>query len=170
MRRFGLFIALLLTAIVTVSLLGAAVPSSSTQAVQAEAVQMSQPSPAGSPVASSLAEAVAPSQPEVVAASPATVGPNETQGKLTFLRVHDVGTGYGPPSDFLDVEVVVQLNHDNTRSYGFQLRDDANRPARQGMLDLLRDAFNHNWTVIIDYMRVDATKNNGTIIRVALIK
>ena len=31
-------------------------------------------------------------------------------GKLTLLRVHDVGTKYGPASDQLDVEVVIQLN------------------------------------------------------------
>ena len=35
------------------------------------------------------------------------------QGKLTFLRVHDVGTGYGPPSDFINVEVVIKLDSDS---------------------------------------------------------
>jgi hypothetical protein len=90
-------------------------------------------------------------------------------GKLTFLRVHDVGTGYGPPADFIDVEVVVKLDSQPGKSFGFQVRDDAQRAARQGMLDLLRDAFNNNWTVTLDYF-IDDGKTNGTIIRVALSK
>lgn len=91
----------------------------------------------------------------------------QSTGRLTFLRVHEVGTGYGPPADFIDVEVVCQLNSQPTRSLGFQLRDDGNRYARQGMLDLLRDAFNNNWTATIDY-DLPPGKNNGVIIRVAL--
>ena len=93
----------------------------------------------------------------------------ESSGKITFLRVHDVGTGFGPPSDSLDVEVVVQLDSQRGKSFGFQLRNDNNRPARSGMLDLLRDAFNHNWTVLIDYNLPDG-KTNGVIIRTALTK
>ncbi len=86
------------------------------------------------------------------------------QGKLTFLRVHDVGTGYGPPSDFLDVEVVIKLDNDSRKSYGFQLRTDANESAHKGMLDLLRDAFNEDYTVRVDYVRTGI--HNGKIIRV----
>jgi hypothetical protein len=26
-------------------------------------------------------------------------------GRITFLRAHDVGTGFGPPDDFIDVEI-----------------------------------------------------------------
>lgn len=26
----------------------------------------------------------------------------QSSGKITFLRVHDVGTGFGPPTDFID--------------------------------------------------------------------
>jgi hypothetical protein len=93
----------------------------------------------------------------------------ESWGKITFLRVHDVGTGWGPPYDFLDVEVVVKLDSRPQNAFGFQLRNDGNRPARAGMLDLLRDAFNHNWTVVIDYY-IDPGKSNGRIIRTALVK
>jgi hypothetical protein len=93
----------------------------------------------------------------------------QSSGKITFLRVHDVGTGFGPPSDSIDVEVVVQLNTRPGESYGFQLRNDANRAARQGMLDLLRDAFNTNATVVLDY-NIEPPKKNGVIIRVALTK
>jgi len=93
----------------------------------------------------------------------------QTTGKLTFLRVHDVGGGFGPPSDFIDTEAVLKLSTQPGRAMGFQLRNDANRPARQGMLDLLRDAFNNNWTVSVDY-NLDAGRQNGVAIRVALVK
>jgi hypothetical protein len=93
----------------------------------------------------------------------------QSSGKLTFLRVHDVGTGFGPSSDQIDVEVVMKLSSEPDRAVGFQLRNDSNRPARQGMLDLLRDAFNHDWTVTADY-NLDEGKNNGVAIRVALTK
>lgn len=92
-----------------------------------------------------------------------------TSGHLTFLRVHDVGTGWGPPEDHLDVEVVMKLDSQPDKAFGFQLRDDENRPARQGMLDLLRDAFNQNWEVSIDF-EIDADKDNGEVIRVWLTK
>lgn len=91
----------------------------------------------------------------------------QSSGKLTFLRVHDVGTGWGPPSDFIDVEVVVRLDSREGEAFGFQLRNDQNLPARQGMLDLLRDAFSQNSTVTIDY-DIDPGKKNGVIIRTAL--
>ena len=93
----------------------------------------------------------------------------ESKGRITFLRVHDVGTGFGPPSDFLDVEVVVQLDSQPGKSFGFQLRNDSNLVSRQGMLDLLRDAFANNFPVLIDY-NVTPPKVNGVIIRVAVVK
>ncbi len=105
----------------------------------------------------------------VVAATPASPDLIQSTGNITFLRVHDVGTGFGPPSDAIDVEVVIQINTRPGDSFGFQLRDDANRAARQGMLDLLRDAFANNWTVTIDY-NIDPPKKNGVIIRVAVQK
>lgn len=105
----------------------------------------------------------------VLAARPASADLIESTGKITFLRVHDVGTGFGPPSDFIDVEVVIQLDSRPGQSFGFQLRVDANRAARQGMLDLLRDAFNNNWNATIDY-DIEPPKKNGVIIRVALRK
>jgi hypothetical protein len=62
----------------------------------------------------------------------------QASGRITMLRVHDVGTKFGPPTDQIDVEVVITLNTESGKAFGFQLRNDANRPARQGMLDLLR--------------------------------
>lgn len=93
----------------------------------------------------------------------------QASGKLTLLRVHDVGTGFGAGDDFIDVEAVIKLNTQPDLAFGFQLRNDRNQPVRQGMLDLLRDAFNHNWTVTIDY-EIDPNKKNGIIRRVWLTK
>ena len=90
-------------------------------------------------------------------------------GYITMLRVHDVGTGYGPGSDFLDGEVVIRLAGQEGQSFGFQLRNDDNRPAREGMLGLLRDAFNNDWIVNIDFW-LEPGKTNGEIIRVWLTK
>lgn len=90
-------------------------------------------------------------------------------GQLSLLRVHDLGTGYGPPFDSMDVEVVVQFIGRPLDAFGFQLRSDDNGPARQGMLDLLRDAFNHGWTANIDY-DIEDGKHNGTIMRVWITK
>lgn len=105
----------------------------------------------------------------ISASAPLNADLVQSTGKITFLRVHDVGTGFGPPSDFIDVEVVVQIDTKPGESYGFQLRNDSNRAARQGMLDLLRDAFNTNATVVLDY-DIQPPKKNGVIIRVALKK
>ena len=90
------------------------------------------------------------------------------EGKVTFLRVHDVGTGWGPPTDFLDVEVVIKIDSEEDRAFGFQLRDDTNENTHRGMLDLLRDAFTRNGRVRIDYIDV-AGLGNAKILRVLSI-
>lgn len=90
-------------------------------------------------------------------------------GKVALLRVHDVGGGYGPDNDHIDVEVILKLDSHPDMAYGFQLRDDKNRPAREGMLALLRDAMANNWTVSINYS-INAGKKNGIITRVWVTK
>ncbi|HKZ03924.1 MAG TPA: hypothetical protein VJU81_00515, partial [Methylomirabilota bacterium] len=90
-------------------------------------------------------------------------------GRLSLLRVHELGTKYGPPSDQIDVEVVVQFHGSPNRAFGFRLRDDARGPAREGMLGLLRDGFNHGWIVGIDYDIAEG-KSNGVLMRVWLTK
>jgi hypothetical protein len=93
----------------------------------------------------------------------------EKTGKIIFLRAHDLGTGYGPPNDQLDVEAVFILNAIGDGAYGFQLRNDDKLPARQAMFSLLRDAFVNNLPVTADYL-IDTGKKNGIAIRVALIR
>jgi hypothetical protein len=90
-------------------------------------------------------------------------------GKVAMLRVHDVGGGYGPASDFIDVEVVFQMTTIAGTSIGFKLRSDADLPVHHGMLDLLRDAFTFGWTVHVDY-ELPAGKHNGTATRIWLTR
>jgi hypothetical protein len=85
------------------------------------------------------------------------------EGKVTLLRVHDVGTGFGPPGDRLDVEVVLRLDTRPDESFGFQLRDDGNEAARRGMLDLARDSFVKDRRVRIEFTRSGC--RSGRIIR-----
>jgi hypothetical protein len=89
------------------------------------------------------------------------------EGKVSFFRVHDVGTRFGPPGDQLDAEVIVRLDTAPNLAFGFQLRADANEGARKGMLDALRTAFNRDRRVRLDYFRTSLTK--GVILRVATL-
>jgi hypothetical protein len=92
-----------------------------------------------------------------------------TSGQISLLRVHDLETGFGPPSDAIDVEVVVQFAGRPGEAFGFQLRSDDQNPARRGMLDLLRDAFNHGWVAHIDF-EIGQGHHNGVIKRTWLTK
>ena len=93
-----------------------------------------------------------------------------TSGKIKMLRVNEIGDRFGPAADFIQAEVIVQLDHQTgDTASGFKLRVDANQPVRQGMLDLLRDAFNNGWRVHFDH-EVPAGKAKGTIVRVWVTK
>jgi len=93
----------------------------------------------------------------------------QRSGKLTFLRVHELGTGYGPNNDFIEGEVVAKIDSEPSVAFGFELRDDSGGPAHQGMLSLLRDAFENGWEVTVDY-DLEPGRSNGALIRVALIR
>lgn len=86
------------------------------------------------------------------------------RGRITLLRVQDSG-GYGPSTDRIDGEVVVALDNEPGRAFGFQLRPGAALPVRRRMLAVLRDAFRLDRPVAIDYLRTG--RHNGTLIRVA---
>lgn len=93
-------------------------------------------------------------------------------GKVTMLRVHDVGSKYGPAGDQLDVEVIFKLDTLPKMAFGFQLPNDNQMAARQGMLDLLRDAFNHGWKVHTDYSvgDVEFPRSNCKVFRIWITK
>lgn len=89
----------------------------------------------------------------------------ERSGQLRLLRIHDVGTGYGPSTDFIDVEVVISFSNDPSKAYGFKLRNDTNSLTHQAMVELLREAYQNNWTVVIN-ADIPAGKNHGVLNRV----
>ena len=89
----------------------------------------------------------------------------ESVGHITFLRAHELGSGYGKSPNFLDCEVIVLLAEEPLLALGFQLRADANGPARREMFDLLRSAFIAGRQIRLDY--VTTGPRAGEIIRVA---
>ena len=89
----------------------------------------------------------------------------ETVGRITFLRAHEIGSGYGKPPNFLDCEVIAQLAEAPLRAFGFKLRADPEEPTRREMLDLLRSAFITQRPVRLDYVKTGPRV--GEIIRVA---
>ena len=85
-------------------------------------------------------------------------------GKINLLRVHELGT-FGNPPDTIDADVVISLDSNIGKAFGFQLQEDKDWPIRQGMLDILRDAFINDLTVHIDY---HPRGSNGIIVTVEL--
>jgi hypothetical protein len=92
----------------------------------------------------------------------------EATGKIQLLRVHEQGTGYGPPSDFIDGEVVIWLESRPGRAFGFQLRHDASESDHQGMLDSVRAALRRDRPVRIEYLKTGI--RNGKLLRVSVLQ
>lgn len=74
----------------------------------------------------------------------------QTTGPVEWIRVNDVGTGFGPPDDFIDGEVIFKLTNGVNR-YGFQLRDNANALVAQGGLSILLEAMQNGWDINVDF-------------------
>jgi hypothetical protein len=86
------------------------------------------------------------------------------EGLITLLRAHRRGGKFGPPDDQLDAEVIVFLDTEPEKAFGLRLRADNELPAAKGMLGLLRDAFNRNRPVRLEFVRSGC--RTGRIIRV----
>ncbi len=86
------------------------------------------------------------------------------EGRVELLRVHDVGTGYGTPDDQLDAEVIVWLDTEPEKAFGFKLRTGADQRVANGMLDVLRDAFGRDGRVRLEFIRTGC--RTGRIVRV----
>ncbi|MFY1631683.1 hypothetical protein ACN27F_00140 [Solwaraspora sp. WMMB335] len=92
-------------------------------------------------------------------------------GKVTFLRVHDLGGGYGPPDDHIDGELIAKVSGAPNHACGTTLRTDSRLPSHEGMLALLRDGLVHRSTLdtTVDYdLDTTAGRRNGRLIRVEL--
>src|SRR5262245_30643803 len=89
----------------------------------------------------------------------------QVSGTVSLLRVNAGDSTFGPPDDQIDAEVIAQLKEQPSNAFGCTLRDDDQRPSHQGILDLLRDAFEHDWRVTLDY-DIEDGKKNGVIVNV----
>lgn len=85
-------------------------------------------------------------------------------GTITMLRVHEAGSGFGPPTDPLEGELVVRIAGRSGFSFGLFLREVAREAAHRGSLDLLRDAFNNDERIRVEYAVTGPT--TGRVIRV----
>jgi hypothetical protein len=92
-----------------------------------------------------------------------------TTGKVTFLRINRVGGKYGPPNDQIDAEVIFKMSTKPDNAFGFQLRKDNDQLTHQAMLLLLKEAFNSDRSISIEYTK-DGTKKNLMVIRVFVEK
>ncbi|MBK9717000.1 MAG: hypothetical protein IPO85_05720 [Saprospiraceae bacterium] len=91
----------------------------------------------------------------------------DIKDKINLLRVHDVGTGYGPSSDALDVEVVITLNSEPNKYFGFKMRIGTNGLTHKHFLETLRFAFKKDLPVKIEYIKTGI--HSGEIFRVILL-
>ena len=85
-------------------------------------------------------------------------------GRVTFLRIQEVGSGWGSGANFLDVELVVRLDSQPEYAFGLQLRPGSQEYAALGAVDHLRRSMRRNSVIDIDYRRTGF--RSGTIIRV----
>jgi len=89
-------------------------------------------------------------------------------GKITSIRLHEVGTGYGSPNDKIDADVIVTVDNIPNIALGFQLRKGPKEGQQIAMLNILRDAFKTGRNVRIEYKRTGY--RIGIIQRVIIIQ
>jgi dienelactone hydrolase len=70
---------------------------------------------------------------------------------ISMLRAHRVGGGYGPPSDFIDAEIITQLNERPDETFGFQLRNDQTYTASYAMFQHLRSTLANRSQIRLGY-------------------
>jgi hypothetical protein len=78
-------------------------------------------------------------------------------GKVIFLRLHDVSTGFGPPADPTPGELVISLDSATNVWFGLPVQTGATEAAAQGALDLVRDSFRTDSLIVIEYQAVGPT-------------
>lgn len=90
-------------------------------------------------------------------------------GDVTFLRVHELHGGFGPPNNHIDTEAVAQISSESDHFFGTTLRTDQHLPSHEGMVNLLRDGLVHAdvLTTTVDY-RLEENRTTGIVIRVEL--
>jgi hypothetical protein len=64
--------------------------------------------------------------------APAQAAIQQVSGRLTMLRVHQAGTGYGPAGDHLDADAIVQLKTAPGKAFWFSASREYPRPFPAG--------------------------------------
>jgi len=97
----------------------------------------------------------------VVPPQPASIG--TSVGRVSRIRVHRHGTGYGPPTERLPQDCVVSLDTEPGATFGIDISGPA-RAVGRGMLRLIRQAHADNASVRLEYQA--DTSYGGQAIRV----
>jgi hypothetical protein len=92
-------------------------------------------------------------------------GVRSASGHVNFLRVNE--GGYGPPDDFLNLEVIFKLDTQPGRAFGFSLKPDADEPAHEGALSLLLAALEQDLNMTIDFEQ-ELNRANSRAFRFAI--
>jgi hypothetical protein len=87
----------------------------------------------------------------------------KTSGKLSYLRIHDVDSGYGGNVSNTQDEVIIKLDNAEEKFYSFPLEKNQNAYVNKGMLNRLQAAFIENELITIEYKRESIA--GGKIIR-----
>ncbi len=85
-------------------------------------------------------------------------------GRVSMLRVHEVGSGYGPDTDPTPGEVIVQLDTEPARTFGLPLRNDREEAVGVAQLELLRSSLEKGFPIHIEYEVVGPT--GASVVRV----
>ena len=91
-----------------------------------------------------------------------------TTGTVAWVRVNNVETGFGPSNDFIDGEVIFQLN--NGDRYGYRLRDNRNALVAEAGVSLLLEAMRNGWRVEVDYSDCGGRNHEVRFGRVRVIR
>lgn len=94
------------------------------------------------------------------------LGVRSAKGKVNYLRIHDSGE-YGAAPDSLRTEVVLKLDKEPARAFGFSLKNDADGPSHQGMLALVQAAYLNKLDLYLEYIQ-ELNKFNSKVFMIVL--
>jgi len=86
------------------------------------------------------------------------------KGRINYLRVHTVGSGYGSGNDLINAELIIKIDADPQMSFGIQLRKDNNEKTNMKMFESLQRAFASNRPIAIEYTK--KSLHSGLVIRI----
>ena len=86
-------------------------------------------------------------------------------GLVEFLRVHELGSGWGGGgSNPIDAEVIFKLDTEPRKAFGIPLRSGDTLPAHEAMYSLVRDAFVGDLRLHIEFLEVPTPPNQNSLV------